>query len=59
MSNRAAWLVAKKAYPLEVRQAPYTEPKDDEVLIKVRYAAMNPGEGFYSVFMLVVPVCIG
>jgi NADPH:quinone reductase-like Zn-dependent oxidoreductase len=43
MSNRAAWLTGKQVYPLVVKDAPYTQPKDDEVLIKVRYAAANPG----------------
>lgn len=42
--NRAAWLEAHKQYPLVVRDAPYTQPGPDQVLIKVCYTAMNPGE---------------
>lgn len=41
--NRAAWLVGLKQYPLQVGDAPYVQPNADQVLIRVAYAAMNPG----------------
>lgn len=44
MSNQAAWLVAKQQYPLQVKDALYPEPGADEVLIKIHYAALNPGK---------------
>ncbi|KAF5678031.1 hypothetical protein FDENT_9085 [Fusarium denticulatum] len=40
-SNNAAYLVAEKA-PLEVKPAPYPEPKDDEILIENHAVALNP-----------------
>lgn len=52
--NRAAWLIAKQAYPLEIREAAYTEPGDDEVLLKVHYVALNPGEAPISFCLVYV-----
>ena len=56
-SNRAAWLTQPKTpYPLEVKSAPYTSPKADEVVVKVRAVAINPidwlkaGKGYGMVF---------
>ncbi|KAI1027106.1 hypothetical protein LB504_007835 [Fusarium proliferatum] len=40
-SNNAAYLVAEKA-PLEVKPAPYPEPKDDEIIIENHAVALNP-----------------
>ncbi|RKL41076.1 hypothetical protein BFJ72_g5971 [Fusarium proliferatum] len=40
-SNNAAYLVAEKA-PLEVKPAPYPEPKDDEIIIESHAVALNP-----------------
>jgi NADPH:quinone reductase-like Zn-dependent oxidoreductase len=40
--NQAAWLNASKAYPLEVRSAPYTSPAANEIVIKNRAVAINP-----------------
>ncbi|KAH7171888.1 chaperonin 10-like protein [Fusarium sp. MPI-SDFR-AT-0072] len=40
-SNNAAYLVAEKA-PLEVKTAPYPEPKDDEIIIENHAVALNP-----------------
>jgi hypothetical protein len=37
----AAWLVAKHE-PLQVEEAPYTEPIDDEIVVKNRAVAVNP-----------------
>ncbi|KAF5578936.1 oxidoreductase zinc-binding dehydrogenase family superfamily [Fusarium pseudoanthophilum] len=40
-SNNAAYLVAEKA-SLEVKPAPYPEPKDDEIIIENHAVALNP-----------------
>ncbi len=40
-SNSAAWLTAIKA-PLEIKSAPYTSPKNNEVVIKNGAVAINP-----------------
>ncbi|MBS0472593.1 MAG: zinc-binding alcohol dehydrogenase family protein [Proteobacteria bacterium] len=39
--NEAAWLVAKHR-PLEVRNAPYTEPGPHEIVVRNRAVAINP-----------------
>lgn len=41
-SNTAAWLVAEKARPLEIKEAPYTHPAEDEIIIKNGAVAINP-----------------
>lgn len=40
--NRAAWLVADKANPLEVREAKYTRPGANEIVVKNAAVAINP-----------------
>lgn len=40
-SNTAAWQ-DKIGEPLSVRAAPYTPPKDDEIVVKVHAWAVNP-----------------
>ena len=40
-SNTAAWLTAK-ANPLEVKSAPYTSPRENEIVIKNGAVAINP-----------------
>ncbi|KAL1642425.1 hypothetical protein SLS58_005499 [Diplodia intermedia] len=40
--NRAAFLTAEKAYPLEVGEAPYPTPVNDEVIVKAAAVAINP-----------------
>lgn len=40
-TNNAAWLT-KKYGKLEVKPAPYTSPKDDEIVIKNHAVAINP-----------------
>ncbi|KAF4950142.1 hypothetical protein FGADI_8411 [Fusarium gaditjirri] len=40
-TNNAAYLVAEKA-PLELKTAPYPEPKDDEIIIENNAVALNP-----------------
>ncbi|KAH7267593.1 chaperonin 10-like protein [Fusarium redolens] len=40
-SNNAAFLIVEKA-PLEVKLAPYPEPKEDEIIIENHAVALNP-----------------
>ena len=40
-TNTAAWLVAEKARPLEVKAAEYTAPNEKEVVIKNRALGLN------------------
>lgn len=40
--NKAAWLPFEKAPALEVGPSPIPNPADNEVVIKVAYAAVNP-----------------
>jgi NADPH:quinone reductase-like Zn-dependent oxidoreductase len=42
ITNRAAWLQEEKANPLVVGAGPTPDPSEDEVVIKVAYAAVNP-----------------
>ena len=56
-TNKAAWLTKPKtSTPLEVKAAPYTQPKANEVVVKVHAVAINPidwlkaGKGFDFVF---------
>ncbi|KAF2669836.1 putative quinone oxidoreductase [Microthyrium microscopicum] len=42
LKNEAAWIAAEKQHPLELRIAPKPEPTENEVVIKVAYAAVNP-----------------
>jgi len=39
--SEAAWLVAKHG-PLQVKEAPYTEPEGDEILVRNRAVAVTP-----------------
>ena len=55
--NQAAWLTQPKtSHPLEVKEAPYTAPKANEVVVKVHAVAINPidwfkaGKGYGFVF---------
>ena len=41
-SNTAAWQTASKAKPLEIKPAPYTAPKDNELVVRSRAVAINP-----------------
>lgn len=40
-TNTAAWIEAKKA-KLEVKPAPYTHPRENEILVKNHAVAINP-----------------
>ncbi|OJD32208.1 zinc-binding oxidoreductase [Diplodia corticola] len=42
LKNEAAWLTSEKAYPLQVKEAPFPEPVGDEIIIKVGAIAVNP-----------------
>lgn len=39
--NTAAWLTAKQAN-LEIKPAPYTHPREDEIVVKNHAVAINP-----------------
>lgn len=41
-SNSAAWLMAEKATPLEVKSAPYTSPGENEIVVRNGALALNP-----------------
>ena len=41
-SNAAAWIVEAKSNPLQVKEAPYSSPEADEVVIKNGAFAINP-----------------
>ncbi|EKG11423.1 Alcohol dehydrogenase superfamily zinc-containing [Macrophomina phaseolina MS6] len=41
-TNRAAWLAGKQVWPLEVKEAPYTEPGFNEIVVKAAAIAVNP-----------------
>ncbi|OZJ04674.1 hypothetical protein BZG36_02563 [Bifiguratus adelaidae] len=43
-SNEAAWLVAEKVKPLEVKPATYTPPGEHEIVIKNAAVAINPAD---------------
>jgi NADPH:quinone reductase-like Zn-dependent oxidoreductase len=44
-NNEAAWLVAKHA-PLQVKDAPYTEPGAGEILVSNHAVAVSPVDWF-------------
>ncbi|OKL58467.1 Zinc-binding alcohol dehydrogenase domain-containing protein cipB [Talaromyces atroroseus] len=44
-SNTAAWLIAPKQHPLEVKEAPLPEPKENEILVKNHAVGINPVDG--------------
>ncbi|KAI9690456.1 MAG: hypothetical protein M1822_009419 [Bathelium mastoideum] len=44
-SNSAAWLVAEKSHPFEVKPAPLWTPEKNEVLVKNHAIAINPIDG--------------
>ncbi|QIW98717.1 hypothetical protein AMS68_004235 [Peltaster fructicola] len=42
MANRAAYLIAAKARPLVIRDAPMPTPEHDQIVVKVGAVAINP-----------------
>jgi NADPH:quinone reductase-like Zn-dependent oxidoreductase len=43
-TNRAAWLAGKQVFPLAVKEAPYTSPGPNELVVKSAAIAINPVE---------------
>jgi len=41
-SNSAAWITEAKAKPFVVKDAPYPEPNDDEIVVANKAIAINP-----------------
>jgi NADPH:quinone reductase-like Zn-dependent oxidoreductase len=41
-TNTAAWLTGAKGIPLQVKPAPYTSPRENEIVIKNGAVAINP-----------------
>ena len=42
--NKAAWLTASKTNPLQVKSAPYTSPRENEIVVKNGAVAINPAD---------------
>ncbi|KAF2746789.1 zinc-binding dehydrogenase [Sporormia fimetaria CBS 119925] len=45
-TNKAAWLTGKQIRPLEVKEAPYTAPSQNQIVVKVHAIAVNPIDAF-------------
>ena len=61
-TNNAAWLVAEKAIPLEVKEAPYPTPSENEILVRNHAVAVNPVETYIqrlAFFPLTYPIILG
>ncbi|MCJ1381425.1 hypothetical protein MMC17_004535 [Xylographa soralifera] len=41
-NDTAAWQIAAKAQPFEIKSAPYTSPREDEIVVKNHAMAINP-----------------
>jgi NADPH:quinone reductase-like Zn-dependent oxidoreductase len=41
-TNEAAWITGARARPLKIGPGPIPNPLENEVVIKVAYAAVNP-----------------
>jgi len=57
-TNTAAWLGAKHA-KLEVKPAPYTPPREDEIVIKNHAVAINPVDWIKQVRWITYPFVLG
>ncbi|KAK3320219.1 zinc-binding oxidoreductase CipB [Cercophora scortea] len=60
--NRAAYIVAAKATPFQVREAPYPSPLPHEIVIKARAVAINPVDWklqYLAIFNLKYPHILG
>ena len=61
-SNRAAFMTAPKAHPLEVRPSKLGEPSADQILIKNHALAINPIDGKlqrHALYPLTYPTILG
>ena len=61
-SNTAAWLVAEKKHPFEVKDAPYPKPTVDEIVVKSHALAINPVDWKIqreNIFPLTFPTILG
>ena len=54
LTNTAAWVVAKHA-PLEVKSAPYTHPREGEMVIQNHAVAINPVDWLTPVLGFLLP----
>lgn len=45
-TNQAAWLTGKQIRPLEVKEAPYTPPSENEIVVRVHAIAINPVDAY-------------
>jgi NADPH:quinone reductase-like Zn-dependent oxidoreductase len=50
--NSAVWLVAEKTDPLELATAPFTKPRDDQLLVRSHAVAINPMDGVIQRFAI-------
>jgi NADPH:quinone reductase-like Zn-dependent oxidoreductase len=57
LQNEAAWIIAEKAHPMEVRQGPTPNPTENEIVIKVAYAAVNPTDYKVNMLQLIATTC--
>ncbi|KAF2873480.1 zinc-binding oxidoreductase CipB [Massariosphaeria phaeospora] len=48
-NNKAAWLTGKQVKPLVVKAAPYTPPRENEIVVKASAIAINPVDGMKQV----------
>jgi NADPH:quinone reductase-like Zn-dependent oxidoreductase len=60
--NSAVWLVAEKADRLELAIAPFTDPNDDQIVVRNHAVAINPIDGViqkFAIFPLQYPAILG
>ncbi|MCJ1398034.1 hypothetical protein MMC11_001231 [Xylographa trunciseda] len=61
-NNTAAWQVAAKARPLEIRPSPYISPQEGEIVVKNGAVAINPADCSIQatdMFNMKYPVILG
>lgn len=61
-SNTAAWQIAAKHKPFEVKSAPYTPPLENEIVVKNGAVAINPvdwGLQTLAMFPVEYPAILG
>jgi NADPH:quinone reductase-like Zn-dependent oxidoreductase len=52
LKNEAAWMTAAKKKPLKVGPGPTPNPSENEIVIKVAYAAVNPTDWKVRIILL-------